>query len=222
MSSPCPGRNRPRVCQPIVLVLSAFCIMSMFSASRASRKRTTCFAFSLVMVQPKSESTVILRAVKIVDRGKIALCQAPSRLKAISIFSSPVSILFKRCVNMIGVLQTITGRLVFSSIRRIPPSEYIQPSGCLRFTGAPLITSGMVSARSSRFSFLAPFKAPLIMSWTCFSPSWPAPLSRKSCEGSFTPKPLQLQVYTSPINSASLKTCVIFCKKVSPPLSGST
>ena len=62
-------------------------------------------------------------AVNIVDRGKIALCQEPSLLNAISIFSSPVSMLRRRCVKMIGVLQTMTGPYVFSSMWLIPLSE---------------------------------------------------------------------------------------------------
>ena len=48
-------------------------------------------------------------AVKIVDLGKIAFFHSPSRLKAISIFSSPVSRLFSLWVRMIGVRQISDG-----------------------------------------------------------------------------------------------------------------
>ena len=46
---------------------------------------------------------------EIVDLGDLAVCHWPSRLKAASIFSSPVSRLFRRCVRMMGVRQTVTG-----------------------------------------------------------------------------------------------------------------
>ena len=95
----------------------------MFSASNAARKLTTCFAFSLVTVHPKSASAVIFREVKIVERGYIARLHCPSRLNAISIFSSPVSMLLSRWVNMIGVLQTIVGIAFFSSMWLMPFSE---------------------------------------------------------------------------------------------------
>ena len=98
-------------------------MMSMFSASNAARKLTTCFAFSLVMVHPKSARAVMFREVKTVERGYIARLHWPSRLKAISIFSSPVSMLFKRWVNMIGVLQTVVGIAFFSSMWLMPFSE---------------------------------------------------------------------------------------------------
>ena len=153
---PCslPGMNRFPGCHPNVDVASAFVMMSIFSASSAARNRTTCFAFSDVTVHPRSASVVIPLAVNIVDRGKMALCQVPSLLNAISIFSSPDSMLLRRWVNMIGVLQTIFGVYCFSSMWLIPLSEYIQLSGCLKFTGAPWIASG-ISSGASRSIFSA-------------------------------------------------------------------
>ena len=69
MSLSCPGINRFPGCHPKLDVASAFVMMSMFSASRADKKRTTCFAFSDVTVHPRSARTVMPLAVKIVDRG---------------------------------------------------------------------------------------------------------------------------------------------------------
>ena len=71
----------------------------------------------------KSARAVMFREVKTVERGYIARLHWPSRLKAISIFSSPVSMLFKRWVNMIGVLQTVVGIAFFSSMWLMPFSE---------------------------------------------------------------------------------------------------
>ena len=52
---------------------------------------------------------VMLWLPEIVDLGDLAVCHWPSRLKAASIFSSPVSRLFRRCVRMMGVRHTVTG-----------------------------------------------------------------------------------------------------------------
>ena len=118
-----PGIKRRPGCQPKVDVASTFGIRSIFSASRACKNRTTCLAFSLVIVQPKSARVVMLWLLNIVDRGKVAVCHLPSRLKATSIFSSPVSRLCRRCVKITGVLHTTTGVYCFSSIRLMPLSE---------------------------------------------------------------------------------------------------
>ena len=104
-------------------VASFFGISSIFSASNAPRNLTTCFAFSLVIVHPRSERSVIFRLEKTVERGKMAVDHLPSRLNAISIFSSPVSMLFNRCVRMMGVRHTRAGLCVFWSITLIPLSE---------------------------------------------------------------------------------------------------
>ena len=96
---------------------------SMFSASKAPRNFTTCLAFSLVIVHPRSDRSVIFLLEKMVERGNMAVCHLSSRLKAISIFSSPVSRLLRRLVRMMGVRQTETGRRVFWSMMLIPLSE---------------------------------------------------------------------------------------------------
>ena len=118
-----PGRNRRPGFQPKVEVASFFGMISMFSASRAPRKRTTCLAFSEVTVHPRSARAVMERLEKIVDRGYMALCHWPSRLKAISIFSSPVSRLLRRCVRISGVRHTLVGSWVFGSMELMPFSE---------------------------------------------------------------------------------------------------
>ena len=146
----------------------------------------------------------------------MALCHAPSRLKATSIFSSGLSMLFSRCVMMIGVRQIFFGRCCFSSIRQIPFSEYIHPSGCLRLTGAPLIASGISSSRWSRSTFLAAFNA-----FCIFPTAASFPNLMYNSDGSFTPNCPQLQTYTSPMNPPSRRRVVIFVRNVSPPRSGS-
>ena len=215
MSPPWPGKNFPPCCHPNVLVEFAFWMMSMFSDSSSARNLTTCFAFSEVTVQPRSARAVIPLAVNTILRRKMALCHLPSLLKAISIFSSPVSAFLRRCVKIMGVLQITSSKYFTPSILAIPFSEKAHPTGCRKFTGAPERASGISSFSISTASAL-------LIAFFILSAASSLPYLIYTSEGSLHPRARQLHLYTFPRKLPSLSAVVTLCRKTCPPLSGST